>query len=104
MSNQEQKTPRSFATPAVDIFESDQELLVLADLPGVQRSEVQLHFEDTSLVLEATQQDGQHVFRRTFSLSEGLQTERIEAKLEHGVLSVHLPKLAPPKPLEIPVH
>lgn len=104
MTEPTKSAPRSFATPAVDVLESDLELLLLADLPGVKKTGVKLHFEEASLILEATQSDGQHVFRRSFALSENVKTEAIEAKLEDGVLAVHLPKVAPPKPLEIPVH
>jgi len=95
--------PETFATPAVDAYENDDELLLLADLPGVKKDGVSLRFEDDRLLMEARHADGHHVFRRTFSLEERFDAEGIVAKLEEGVLSVHLPKSAHAKPREIPI-
>ncbi len=103
------KTPaenptKSFATPAVDVLENDDEFLLLADLPGVAKEDVNIRFEEDSLMLETNKEDGEHVFRRRFTLGQRVQTEGIEAKLSQGVLTVHLPKVAAQAALEITVH
>jgi HSP20 family protein len=95
--------PRSFATPLVDVLESDAELLLVMDVPGVKQGDVHLRYEGDTLYLEATRDEGTHAFRRTFNLSERVDPEGIQAELNHGVLTVHLPKVAKARAREIPV-
>ena len=95
--------PRSFATPLVDVLENDQELLVVADVPGVKQGDVRLRYEEDTLYLEATRDEGAHVFRRSFTLSSQVDAEHIQAELSHGVLTVHLPKAPQARAREIPV-
>lgn len=95
--------PHTFSTPLVDVFDNDEELLLLADLPGVNKEDVQLRFEGESLLVQGTHRDGRHVFRRSFLLSEPVQADRIEAELAEGVLTVHLPKAEHLRPRQIPI-
>lgn len=97
------KPVETFATPAVDVYESDEELLLFADLPGVKKGGVKLRFEEDRLFLEARANDDMHVFRRSFALEDRFDADRIEAKLDDGVLSVHLPKSEHARPREIPI-
>ncbi len=97
------ETPRTFATPAVDVVDNDAELLVMADLPGVAKGDVKLRFEDDNLILHATHRAGVHVFRRTLPITYQVQADQIEAELDHGVLTVHLPKAAEARPRQIPI-
>jgi HSP20 family protein len=79
-----------WATPPVDVLENDQELLLLADLPGVKKEDVKLSFEDGQLKLEA--QAGDRTYKRTFEAKVELDADKITAEMKHGVLSLHLPK------------
>jgi len=97
------ETPRTFATPAIDVLENDVELLVMADLPGVGKGDVKLSFEDDNLILHATHRAGRHVFRRTVPIGHQVQADHIEAELDHGVLTVHLPKADEARPRQIPI-
>lgn len=80
---------RTYA-PLVDIFENAQELLLLADLPGVGKEDVKLHFEKDRLTLEAKAPNIR--YRRQFVVSSGVDVEKTEATVREGVLSVKLPK------------
>ncbi len=103
-------------TPPVDIFESDEGLVVLVDLPGVQKEEVQVGVADSVLTIEATprlEERGEPLRReftlrpyyRQFQLSEKVDQERISAEMRHGVLVVRLPRVAerPPKKIDVAV-
>lgn len=97
----EEPRPETFSTPAVDIFESDSELLLKADLPGVTKEGIDLRFEEDTLQLKARHAQADHVYRRTFSLEQRYDADGIVAKLDAGVLTVHLPKAAHVRPREI---
>ncbi len=99
----ETKPPESFATPAVDVLQSPEALLLIADLPGVAKDGVQLRLEDDRLFLEARPPEGGLVYRRTFALEERYAADGIEAKLDDGVLRVHLPKPAEARPRQIAI-
>jgi len=94
-------------SPAVDIYESADDVLVLADLPGVLGDDVSLHVEKDALTLQATRKtatfDRPVVYKRTFYVPNDLDTDLIEAKLDHGVLTVRLPRRASAKPRQITV-
>ena len=104
---------RAVVAPAVDVFENDNELLVVADLPGVTQDKMSIHFEKGRLTIEGRRARPAHSarigeieaadFRRTFLVPQGIDAERIAADLSQGVLSVHLPKHASVKPRRIEV-
>jgi len=77
-------------TPPVDIFENAQELLLLADLPGVGKEDVSLHFEKDRLTLEAKTPTVR--YHREFVVSSGVDVDKTEASVQLGVLTVKLPK------------
>lgn len=97
------KRPETFASPAVDIFESDAELLLKADMPGVSKPAIKLRFENETLYLEGHHRDGEHVFRRSFGIDTRVDSDAIRADLDDGVLTVHLPKAESAKPREIAI-
>ena len=91
--------------PAVDIWETDHALVLAADVPGVQRSDVELDLREDTLTINArvaaTAYEGLRPlygeynignFYRRFSLGEMVDQERIPADLKDGVLTVTLPK------------
>jgi HSP20 family protein len=104
-----------YVTPAVDIFETEDGLVLAADVPGVAQDGIDLHLEDRVLEITAhrrgTDTNGEYdyverkpaSYYRAFSVSDDIDLEKIEAKLEHGVLSVTLPKSAKAKPRKIEV-
>ncbi|HEY4116722.1 MAG TPA: Hsp20/alpha crystallin family protein [Byssovorax sp.] len=92
-------------TPAVDVYENENEVLILADVPGVEKDGVSVHFERRELAIAAKRDvDGQaYEYARAFTVPNGIDAERITANLKHGVLTVRLPKSAALKPRAISV-
>jgi HSP20 family protein len=102
-------------TPRVDIFETDQELTLFADVPGVHPEDVDLRYEKGELLLHARvksrhanenfllQEYDEGDFFRAFTVHESIDASRIEAEFKNGVLIVHLPKAEAAKPKQIAV-
>ena len=86
-------------TPAVDIYENDKELLVVADLPRVTPSSLKLEVNHPEMKIEgravASDTQPEYLYTRTFQLDSSVDVSKIEAKLSEGVLQVHLPKREP---------
>jgi HSP20 family protein len=105
----------NYFTPQVDIFETDKELTLYADVPGVRPENVDLKYERGELVLHGRVPPRQHVgtmllgeyqegdFYRVFQIHESIDSARIEAECKNGVLIVHLPKTEAAKPRQITV-
>lgn len=93
---------RQARVPRVDIYENDQELLLLADLPGVKSEELKLAIEPPELRIETTGSETGD-FARTFTIDERIAVPEVSAELKHGVLTVRLPKVASQKPRQIPI-
>jgi len=102
--------------PPVDVFEDTDGLTLLADLPGVSKERLNVRVERDTLIVEgevqiALSEQMQAVYadirsthyERRFALSDELETERIEASLKDGVLTVRIPKRAETKPRRIEV-
>jgi HSP20 family protein len=104
-------------TPAVDIFETPETIVLKADLPGIDEKDIDVRIENNVLVLrgerkflkEAKEEDYHRiersygVFSRTFQLSGTIDQTRITAVHKDGVLEVHLPKREDTKPKQIKV-
>jgi HSP20 family protein len=100
-------------TPRVDIFETEAELLLYADLPGINPGDVDLRYEKGELTLtaKATRRErrGQLVlgefedgdYYRVFRVNESIDAARIEADYKQGVLIVHLPKQEKARPKQV---
>jgi HSP20 family molecular chaperone IbpA len=100
----------------VDIFESDDRISVLADMPGVKPQDLKIDLRDSTLTLSgrvesdagkgeasiATEYQSGTYFRQ-FTLSEMIDQAKIEAKLIDGVLHLDLPKAERAKPRQINV-
>ena len=93
------------ATPAVDLLDNGREVLLYADLPGVDASGLEVMIEGDRLTLRGTptwrnpqglspayQEYGPRVFERTFALSDTIDRERIAVRLNAGVATVTLPR------------
>jgi HSP20 family protein len=104
-----------FFTPRVDIFETDEELTLFADVPGVKADDVDLRFERGELVLQGRVQErqrpgqvltseyGEGDFYRVFQIHESIDHTRIVAECKNGELIVHLPKAEAAKPRQVKV-
>lgn len=97
--------PRLVFTPPIDIYETDEGLVLLADLPGVSLDSLELQVQDNKLTLfgrvkppvadEATLRYQEYQvgdYLRSFILSDEVDHERVSATLNNGVLKVWLPK------------
>jgi len=105
----------TYFQPAVDIFESKESFIVLADLPGARQENLDIDVRDGVLSLTATveppQQSLRPVYReygvggymRRFTLSNKIDAGRIEAVLKDGVLTLTLPKAEAAKARKIEV-
>jgi len=112
----EQTRPGPIYSPAVDIFENDDHISVLADMPGVKAKDLKIDLRDNVLTLSghvgAPESAGETpvlreyetgTYFRQFTLSEVIDQAKIDAKLTDGVLRLKLPKLERAKPRQITV-
>ena len=112
----EQTRPGLVFTPAVDIFETDKDITLLADMPGVKPENLSIDLRENTLTLvgDITPSEGADEedlfieyetgkFYRQFSLSEVIDQEKIDAKMTDGVLRLALPKVAKATPRKIAV-
>lgn len=101
--------------PRFDIWETDEELVLCGDLPGVKPEDVDIRFDNRELVIhgkvEPRNEQAQYVYQeygigdyhRTFTVGEAIDSTKIEASMRDGVLTVHLPKTDQMKPRRIKV-
>jgi HSP20 family molecular chaperone IbpA len=93
--------------PPVDIYEDTDGITLQVDMPGVSRERLELRVDGNSLIIEGNAQFAlagnmealyadvrANHYRRTFALSRELETEKIDANLKDGVLTVRIPKRA----------
>jgi HSP20 family protein len=113
----EQTKPGLVFTPAVDIFETDQEITLLADMPGVAANDVNIDLREGVLTLSGEVRPWERPdeadvliefeigkYYRQFSLSEAIDQSKIDAQLKEGVLKLRLPKQAKAQPRKIAVN
>ena len=113
--NEEATKTDTYFAPHVDIFETEQEVVVLADVPGVASDGIDLSLEDNILTIQARRQAPKYLGRlileeyetghylRRFTVAETIDQDRIEAELVNGVLQGRLPKVGPSQPKKIEV-
>lgn len=110
----EKLAQRPQIAPFVDIYENKDEILVVADLPGVTQDGLSIHQEKGELAFEARRADAADVgpgtdvgglpdYRRSFVLPQGIEIDKIVADLKDGLLKIHLPKASALKPRQIPI-
>ena len=104
-------------SPAVDIYETESEIMVQAELPGVDRKDITLNLEKNVLTLKGerrfekeTKQENYHRierayggFSRSFSIPTTVDEDKIRADYKDGVLRVSLPKKEQAKPKQIQI-
>ena len=103
--------------PALDVYETAEELVVKATIPGIKAQDVEVTINRDTLVIKGGAEEGQEekeeryllrerrsgTFHRTVALPEGLDTEKGEATFEDGILTVTFPKTERAKAREIKV-
>ncbi len=112
----EQTRPGLVFTPSVDIFETDREITLLADLPGVTAENLTIDLRENTLTLTGEVEPAEGAdeedllieyeigkYHRQFSLSNLIDQSKIDAQLNEGVLRLTLPKVEEAKPRTIAV-
>lgn len=112
----ERTRDRDVFSPYVDIYEDQDGLTLVADMPGVASGRVDVRVDNDTLTVRGEVPDaelpgGQLIYReyktgdyeRSFTISEAVDTEGIVASMSNGVLTVRLPKLARVKQRRIEV-
>jgi len=104
--------------PAVDIYETENELVVKADLPDINEKDLDVRIENNTLTIRGERKFEKKVtednylrvertygsFTRSFSLPNTVNSEAIKADYKNGVLTVELPKRAESKPKQVKVN
>jgi HSP20 family protein len=103
-------------TPPVDVVEDATGITLYADLPGVSKEKLHLQVESDTLTIDAESdlsvprelqsnhtEVGLGRFRRVFTLSKELDTEKVSAELARGVLTLRIPKVARAQPRRIDI-
>ncbi len=104
--------------PAVDIQETENELVLKADLPGLDEKDIDVRIENNTLTVRGERKFEKQVnednylrversygsFSRSFTLPNSINTEAIHAEYKNGVLTVQLPKRAESKPKQVKVN
>jgi HSP20 family protein len=112
----EQTRPGLVFTPAVDIFETDKEITLLADMPGVKAGDLNIDLHENVLTLDGSVKSPQGAdevdvlmeyrtgkYYRQFTLSQVIDQAKIDAELKDGVLRLRLPKVEAATPRKIAV-
>lgn len=103
--------------PAVDLYETEDAYVLEADLPGMKKEDIDVQVLDDRIILKGMRKreeraeekgfrryeraEGQ--FERSFRIDGGIDAEKVEARFEHGVLRVTLPKPETARPRQIDV-
>ena len=77
--------------PLVDIYENDDEILLHADMPGVENDKITVNVDNGTLTI------------RSFSVPQTIDINKVDAELKDGVLRLHLPKSEAAKPRQIEI-
>jgi len=100
--------------PDVDIYESDDELVLVADLPGVIKEDLDIDLNENTLTINAhVKQETKGTllykeyevgdYKRSFTISNVIDQSKIQAELNNGILRVVLPKAETAKPRKIAI-
>ncbi len=115
-TREERTVPGRFYVPPADVWETEDALAVAMEVPGVARDAVAIELKDDVLRVEARVDPAKYEglqpvyteygvghWARAFALPDTVDRERIEARLEDGVLTPTLPKAAAAQPRRVPV-
>jgi HSP20 family protein len=116
VSKEEKTVPGRYFVPNTDIFETENALVVVMEIPGVEKKDVEINLENDSLRVEARIDYGKYEgldplyteynvghFTRAFALSSQIDREKIGAELDNGVLTLTLKKAKEAMPRRIAI-
>jgi HSP20 family protein len=103
--------------PAVDIFETENDLVMTAEVPGIDEKDIEIKIEDNTLILKGarkfekeTKEENYHriersygSFYRAFTLPNSIDPDKIQAEHENGVLKITMPKRTELKPRKVKI-
>jgi HSP20 family molecular chaperone IbpA len=110
----EKSRPVSTVTPVVDIYENDDEILLHADMPGVEKDKNTVNVDNGTLTITGVreietkgvatwEEFGNVEYKRNFSVPQTIDVSKVDAELKDGVLRLHLPKSEAAKPRQIEI-
>ncbi len=100
-----QRLEKEELSPVVDIYSADGDVVIKAEVPGMTKEDINVNLTDKSITISGKKEKEEKVeekdyyryesshgsFHRTFSLPEGVETDKVKAKFKDGVLEVRLP-------------
>jgi HSP20 family protein len=103
--------------PTADVYEEDTQYVIKAELPGIDKKDIHIDFENNTLILKGERTEDKEVkeenyyrkemaygkFQRSFALPEGVEADNIKADYKDGVLKITIPKPETKKPKTITV-
>ena len=115
LNKEQTRQEERYLSPPVDIFDTAEGLTVVADLPGVEKNDLDVGVHDNILtikgkpkhIIQGTPISREYSlmnFYRQFQLGEEVDQEKITADLTQGVLTLHLPKAEKAKPKKIKIN
>ncbi|MGQ9672923.1 MAG: Hsp20/alpha crystallin family protein [Candidatus Aminicenantales bacterium] len=104
-------------TPAVDIYEDENQLVLMAEVPGIDEKDIEIKLEDNTLSIQGerkiekeTKEENYHrieraygSFYRSFTLPNYIDQEKIQAEHENGILKITMPKRPELKPRKVKI-
>jgi HSP20 family protein len=101
-------------TPKIDVSEKDSQLIIEAEVPGIKKEDLKITLQDNILTIEGEKKNSSNsedreyfrtersfgAFKRSFTLSDDIDSEKVNAKFENGVLIIALSKLDEKAPVE----
>jgi HSP20 family protein len=93
-------------SPSVDVYETETEIVVEAEIPGATEKDISVEVKENVLTISGERKKEREVkeerfhriersygkFQRMFTLSDSIETDKVDAKMKNGVLTVRLPK------------
>jgi HSP20 family protein len=112
------ETESEITAPSVDVYEEKDDIVVKAELPGMDKNDIEVNVSDSHLVLKGEKKKEEKIeekdyyrcersygaFVRAVDLPTDVQTEKIKASFKNGILEVRLPKTEQAKSKQIKIH
>ena len=110
----EKSRPLPTVGPIVDIYENEDEILLHADMPGVEKDKITVNVDNGTLTISGVreletkgvatwEEFGNVEYKRSFSVPQTIDVGKVNAELKDGVLRLHLPKSEAAKPRQIEI-
>ena len=102
----DERAPSTGLNPSYEVNEAEGHYLLSVDLPGLKKSDIKIDVQNSVLTVSGERKRDEKslgVFKRSFTLPSTLDTQKIEARYEDGVLELYLPKAEVAKPRQISI-